>query len=312
MKLLICNYLGIPEQQLARLEELGFTLAVTKSEKAPEIAEHFDAEAVVGYQLFQHYPIENFRKLRVIHTSSAGQDHLPHEYIRSHGIALYNAGGVFSAPIAEFVLGGVLQLYKFAPLFARQRQEKLWKARRNQRELRDKRVCIVGAGSIGGECAWRFKALGCYVTGLRRHPAEDERYHRVLGMDKLEQVLGESDIVIVTAPLTEETYHLFDRRAFAQMKEGAVLCNVARGRICEEAALIDALERGKLSGAVLDVCEEEPLPQASPLWEMENVILTPHTSFLGEFSNERMAELLYRNLSAWRKEQGEEIDKNDN
>ena len=306
MKLLICNYLKIEARQLDRLRALGFEVVEVPGEKDPAIAQHFDAEVVVGYMVFRHFPIEHFTSLKLIHTSSAGVEHLPHEYIREHGIGLYNAGGVFSAPIAEFVLGGVLQLYKFAPLFARQRQEKIWKQRQKQRELRDKRVCIVGAGSIGGECAWRFKALGCRVTGLRRHPAEDGRYDEVLGMDKLEEVLSGSDIVIVTTPLTEETYHLFNAERFAAMKEGAVFCNVARGRICDERALLDALDSGRLSGAVLDVCETEPLPAQSPLWERENVLLTPHTSFLGEFITERMADLLCKNLSAWLKEQGAE------
>lgn len=312
MKLLICNYLKIESQQLERLRALGFDVVEVPSEKDPAIARHFDADVVVGYMVFSHFPIENFKNLKLIHTSSAGLDQLPHDYIREHGIGLFNAGGVYSAPIAEFALSGVLQLYKFMPTFARQRREKVWKQQRGQRELRDKHVCIVGAGSIGTECAWRFKALGCRVTGLRRHPAKDERYDEVLGMDKLDEVLSDSDIVIVTAPLTEETYHLFQAKRFAVMKEGAVFCNVARGRICDESALLAALESGKLWGAVLDVCESEPLPAASPLWERENVILTPHTSFLGEFSNERMVDLLCRNLSDWLKEQGAEIDKSDN
>lgn len=299
MKVLFCNYLRLSDTQLDQLRALGFDVVAVTKENDPAIAEHYDADVVAGYQVFKYHPIENFTRLRVIHSTSAGLDHLPHDYIRSHGIELFNARGVFSAPMAEFALGGVLQLYKKAPLFARQQREKVWKARKNLLELWQKRVCIVGAGSIGTECAWRFKALGCHVTGLRRHPAVDEHYDEVLGMERLEEVLAGSDIVILTLPLSEESYHLFDRERFAQMKEGAVFINLARGAICDTAALLHALESGRLLGAVIDVCEVEPLPQDSPLWEREDVLLTPHTSFLGEFSNDRMIELVCRNLKAY-------------
>ena len=301
MRLLLCNYMGFTPAQIARLEALGFEVLQLAREDDPCPEAYLDVEAVAGYQVFNYHDIRLFRHLKLIHTTSAGLDHMPLDYIREHNITLYNARGVFSIPMAEFALGGVLQLYKRAPLFRRQQTAHLWQPTRTLLELWGKRVCIVGAGSIGTECARRFSAMGCHVTGLCRHPEPKPCFDAVRSIGELDAVLAESDVVILTLPLTAETRHLFDAGRFAAMKEGAVLVNMARGPICDTKALLSALEAGRLLGAVLDVFETEPLPADSPLWERGDVIMTPHNSFHSEGNNERMMDLLCRDLEAWRR-----------
>lgn len=304
MKLLVCGKNVFNGEQQQKLRELGFELSFAGSERGPCPDYAYEAEAVVCYVFFNDKDISRFKSLRLIHTTSAGLDHMPLDYISSHGIKLYNASGVYSIPIAEFALGGVLQLYKKAPLFARRQREHVWKQDRGLLELYGKNVCIVGAGSIGTEMARRFSAMGCRVTGLCRRPRPMEYYEQVLGIDRLDSVLPDCDICALSLPLSAETRHLFDASRFDRMKRGAVLVNVARGPVVDTQALEEALSSGRLLGAVLDVCETEPLPQDSPLWDMENLILTPHNSFCGDGNSERMFELIYKDLSEYLRENG--------
>ncbi len=293
MKLLISYRIKFSEQQKQRLRDLGFELYIMNNEREACPEEYTDAEAVVCYLLFNYNDISRFPNLRVIHTTSAGLDHMPMDYIRSHGISLYNAGGVYSAPMAEFALCGVLQLYKHATYFRARQLRHEWKQDYRLLELVGKRVCIAGAGSIGSETAKRFSAMGCHITGLCRHPEPRRYFDEVRSIDELDAVLPESDIVILSLPLTDETRHLIDARRFALMKKGSVLVNIARGPVVDTRALLGAARDGTLLGAAVDVCETEPLAAESELWEQENIILTPHNSFVGDGNTDRMFELIY-------------------
>lgn len=308
MRILMANRMGFTPDQFSRLEELGFeTVFLDGPETSSHDADFSDIDAVVCYRFFCYNKIENFTSLKYIHTTSAGLDHMPMDYIRAHGIKLCNARGAYSAPIAEFALCGVLQLYKGAELFRRQCGRHEWRQTRSLRELGGKQVCIVGAGSIAGETARRFSAMGCSVTGLCRHPAPTEFFDRVLGISELDRVLAGSDIVILALPLSDETYHLFDAGRFENMKDGSIFVNVARGGIVSTPDLLAALRDGRLSGAVLDVFEEEPLPADSPFWDMENVIVTPHNSFSGEHNDSRMFEIIYDDTKKWLEELEEKV-----
>jgi len=245
--------------------------------------------------LFLHHPIENFTRLRYIQLTSAGFDRVPMDYVKSNGIEIHNARGVYSIPMAEFAVGSVLQLYKQSLFFAENQKKRSWEKHRKLLELYGKQVCIVGCGSVGTECAKRFSAFGCTVTGVDLFPREDAHYSRMAALDSLDDIIPEADVVVLTLPLTEESRHLLSRQRLSKMKNGAVLVNIARGAIVDTAALIDWLNE-KRGAAVLDVFEEEPLNDASPLWQMENVIVTPHNSFVGEGNNERLFQRILENL----------------
>ncbi len=214
-------------------------------------------------------------------------------------VLLTNAGGVFDIPIAETVLTYILMIVKRMPEFLAQQRAHRWH-KLPLRELRGLTVGIVGLGGIGQEVAKRCQALGLRVIATRRHPEQGAPYVEALFPPaELPALLGQADFVVIAVPLTPETHHLFNADRLQNMKPGAWLINIARGAVVDEAALIAALQAGQLGGAALDVTEEEPLPPDSPLWDLPNVILTPHNSWSTPYLEERQKELFLENLSRY-------------
>lgn len=294
MKTIITGAFQATDADLEALRRLGLEITMHQDERQPVVCPE-QYEAAVCNGLFLYNDIEKFTNLKYIQLTSAGMDRVPMDYIRSHGITIHNARGVYSIPMAEFAVCGVLQLYKQSRYFAEHQRQHKWEKHRGLLELSGKTVCIVGCGSVGTECAKRFCAFGCRVIGVDISVRDDAAYEAIRPLDSLMRSLSEADVVILTLPLTEGTYHLIDKRALDMMKPGAVLVNIARGAIIDTAALADAL-RTNLGGAVLDVFEKEPPNEDSPLWEMENVILTPHNSFVGDGNRERMMKVICTNL----------------
>lgn len=298
MNLLITGAWGSASEYIGKIEKLGHKVSFLQYEKDALPCAYDWVEGVICNGFFLSHPIEKFVHLKYIQLTSAGFDRVPLEYVKDHGIQIHNARGVYSVPMAEFAVAGVLQLYKQMRFFADNQKQHIWKKNRSLLELCGKTVCIVGCGSVGNECAKRFQAFGCRVTGVDLFPGNVSNCDRMYGMDRLDQVLPETDVLILTLPLTEETRHMMAGEQFRLLKDGAVLVNIARGALVDGDALIDALGR-RLGGAVLDVFEEEPLDTESPLWDMEHVIVTPHNSFVGENNRERLSEVLLNNLSAY-------------
>ena len=298
MNLLLTGANKYSGEQIRELARIGFEITFVQDERIPLKEQGVDPsiiDAVVCNALFLHNDIDEFTNLKLIQLTSAGLDRVPLEKIKERGIDIYNARGVYSIPMAEFALCGVLQLYKKSGSFSASQNSKEWKKEREIKELFGKNVCVVGCGSVGTECAKRFIAFGCNVTGVDIVPRENEFYSEMVSLEVLDKVLGKSDVVVLTLPLTTDTRNLFDKKMFEKMKKGAVLVNIARGAIVSESALINTL-KDKLFGAVLDVFEQEPLSDESPLWSMDNVILTPHNSFVGEGNSERLFNVIYENL----------------
>lgn len=298
MKTIITGAFPLMQEDAAVFCQLGLEITVHPDERQP-VSYPEQYEAAICNGLFLYNDIEQFTNLKYIQLTSAGMDRVPMEYIQAHGITIHNARGVYSIPMAEFAVGGVLQLYKQSRFFAENQRKHMWEKHRGLLELSGKTVCIVGCGSVGTECAKRFGAFGCRVTGVDVAVREDEAYKVIRPLERLDESLAEADVVVLTVPLTERTQHLIDAHELAKMKNGAVLVNITRGAVVDTAALTDAL-REHLGGAVLDVFEEEPLGEDSPLWEMENVILTPHNSFVGEGNRKRMMEVIVKNIVEWR------------
>ncbi|MBQ9414566.1 MAG: D-2-hydroxyacid dehydrogenase [Clostridia bacterium] len=276
---------------------MGHEIVFVQDERIPLLEQGIDPavfDGVIGNGLFLYTPIELFTSLRYIQLTSAGVDRVPLDYVEAHGIELHNAGGVYSIPMAEFALGGVLQLLKQSRAFACQQARHEWIKHRRLPELAGKTVCIVGCGRVGTACAKRFFAMDCRVIGVDVVPVKKEPYEEIVEIVRLDDMLSQADIVVLTVPLTDETRRLMDADKLALLKNTAVLVNIARGGVVDTEALIDRLPQ--LGGAVLDVFEEEPLPKASPLWELENVILTPHNSFEGEHNADRLAAVIRENM----------------
>ena len=286
MNLLITGAWNDGKNCIEKIKAMGHQVVFMQYEKDALPCAYDWVEGVVCNGLFLSHPIENFSNLRYIQLTSAGFDRVDMSYVTAHGIEIHNARGVYSIPMAEFALCGVLQLYKQAAFFRENQRQHLWEKHRGMSELCGKRVLIVGCGSVGNECAKRFTAFGCRVTGVDLFPREDSLYDRILPLEQLDEALKTTDVVVLTLPLTEQTKHLFNEERFDSLKSSAVLVNIARGAIVDTEALLRHIDN--LGGAVLDVFEEEPLPESSPLWDKKNIILTPHNSFVGEGNLERL------------------------
>ena len=283
------------KENIAALEAAGHKTLFMQYEKDALPCEYEWVEGVVCNGLFLSHPIEKFINLRYIQLTSAGFDRVPMEYVKAHNIEIHNATGVYSIPMAEFAIGGVLQMYKKATFFAENQRYHKWEKRRDLLELYGKTVCIIGCGSVGSECAKRFSAFGCRVTGVATKARPQEWFDSVAAMRELINCVSEADVIVLTLPLTEETHHIINAEVFGHFKPGAVLVNISRGAVVDTEALVNSLKT-TLLGAVLDVFEEEPLAESSPLWDMENVILTPHNSFVGEGNTSRLKNVILNNL----------------
>lgn len=295
MKLLVTGAWQGAKAQLETLAAMGHEVAFQQQERDALICDPASVEGVIGNGLFLHHPIEQFTALRYIQLTSAGFDRVPMDAVRTRGITIRNARGVYSAPMAEHALWAVLTLFRQGAFFVKKQSEGVWEKRRDLVELGGKTVCILGCGSVGTACAERFRAMGCRTVGVNRTVRENAAFDAVVPLDALDRQLAAADVVILTLPLTEATRGLFDTGRFHAMKEGAVLVNIARGALVDEQALTAALD-DKLRGAALDVFQTEPLPSDSPLWTRENVLLTPHNSFVGDGNAARLDTLILNNL----------------
>jgi phosphoglycerate dehydrogenase-like enzyme len=245
-------------------------------------------------------------KLQWIQAVSAGVAQFMYPELRERGVILTNASSVHCVPIAQHILGMIVALARRFPDCLRyQRQHiwalnELWDAPVKPRELRDQVLLFVGFGAIGRETARVVQPLGMRVWALthsgRSGSGEAER---VFQTSQLHEALPHADFVVVAAPATPETQNMFGEREFALMKPSAYLINVARGSLIDEPALISALERNVIAGAALDVTAKEPLPPESPLWNMNNVFITPHVSGTTENTWDREEELMAENLKRW-------------
>ena len=237
--------------------------------------------------------------LRWVHSATAGVERVLTPSSRARHLVITNARGVFSRPIAEYVLMMILAVSRRLPSLLELQAERTWQPLES-RELGDVTVGIVWYGSIGSQVAELASAFGCRVIATRRRADDGEAPApggvRVLPPDALPELLAQSDFVILAAPLTSDTAGLFGEAAIARLKPGAWVINIARGELVDERALARALRDGRLGGAVLDTFVDEPLPPSSPLYDLPNVILTPHTSWSSTRVMDRSVDLFCDNL----------------
>jgi len=249
-------------------------------------------------------------RLTWVHSATSGVERALTPAALERGVVVTNARGVFSQPIAEYVLMMILAVSRRLPQLLELQRERTWQPLEGT-ELHDVTVGIVGLGSIGRAVATLAKGFGCRVVAVRRHadsgsssperdPARDPlgeiALDRVGGPETLPELLAESDFIVLAAPLTPETDEMINAETLAMVKPGAWLINVARGRLIDERALLRALRDGELGGAVLDTFRDEPLPPMSSFYDLPNVIVTPHTSWSSGRVLDRSVELFCDNL----------------
>lgn len=231
----------------------------------------------------------------------SGTEHLPLAELADRGIAVTNGAGVHGPNIAEYVVGGLLAFARGFPRAWGQQQRREYRAFET-RELQGSTVTVIGLGAIGTAVLERLEPFGVETIGLRYSPEKGGPAEEIAGFDRpgLHEALSRSEYVVVATPLTDETRGLIDESAFAAMPATAVLVNVARGPIVDTDALLKALQRNGIGGAVLDVTDPEPLPPDHELWRLDNVLLTPHHAGFTPQYFQRRAEVLAKNVDSYR------------
>ena len=238
--------------------------------------------------------------LRWLHVHSAGADRAVYQTLMAKGVTVTTSSGANAKAVAHSALAGILSLARKFPHLMRQQQSHQWQSligENGQPDLDGQTAVIVGWGGIGQTIAKVLAALEVNVIVVRRQEQPVEGGHRVVSMSRLPSVLREADWLVLACPLTNETHELINRQALLALKPGAHVINIARGAVIEEAALIDALRSGQVGGAYLDVFAQEPLPTDSPLWDMPNVIATPHSAGHSQGMYQRMAQMFIDNLT---------------
>jgi phosphoglycerate dehydrogenase-like enzyme len=255
-----------------------------------------EADVIVAWQV-PPAVLERAQRLKWIHSTAAGVDGLLSPAVVSGRVTLTSSVGIHTVGLPEHVMALILAFARRLHVAVRHQMAHRWDRRSSiGEEIYGKTLGVLGLGAIGRALAERAAAFGMRVIGTKRAPEPIPHVDRVLPPSGTDEVLRESDFLAIVLPLTPETKGLIDRRALGLMKPTAVLINVGRGAVVQEAALADALRQKTIAGAGLDVFEREPLPADSPLYDMENVIITPHVSGASPTYLDRAIPLFCENL----------------
>lgn len=295
-----------PADFVERIRQRWPPMRVSLLSRADELpAELPDTNIFVGFTL-RPEQLALAKRLQWIHVISAGVGQLLYPEMRSSGIVVTNSSGVNAVSMAEQVVGMMLAMTRDIPGAVRYQlrrqwaQQEIWNSPARPRELYGQLAVIVGFGAVGRAVAERLRALGVRVWAVSHSgKAEAALAERVFSSGDLSAALPQADLLVLAAPETPETFHMIGATQLAAMKPGAVLINVARGSLVDEAALADALQRRVIAAAGLDVFAVEPLPAESPLWAVENVLITPHLGGVSDQIWQRQADLLLDNLERW-------------
>lgn len=295
-RLLLTGCFQYTTEQLKLINSLGFTVDFLKDEKAVvEYPERYIG--VVCNNLFLYNDISLFKNLQFIQATSAGLDRLPLDYINSKNIILNSAKGVYDIPIAEFVVMQLLRCLKKNKEMECHISNHIWQKERQLEELYGKNVLIIGCGSIGQTIASRLHCFGCNVFGVDIHPISNANFKHIYLINQIDEILNDSDIIILCCPLTKETKQMINTPFISHFKKNAILINVSRGELIEENALRFAISNRVDLFFILDVFENEPLQEDSWLWDCKNIYISPHNSFASVNNSERMFSVIFSFLS---------------
>ena len=292
-----------PKSQVVRLREgfpdANFTHALTDAEAFGAIE---SADIALASRLSPAM-VERAPRLRWVHSTAAAVGILPLRELGARGISVTNSRGIQAVPIAEHVMGGLLVLARRFNLMLDAQRERRWIQNELTRDawpwsLHGRKMSVVGFGATGQEVARRAHAFGMHVIGVRRRVDQPAPpfVDSVLGPDRLDEALRGCDVLVISAPFIPGTDRMIREEQIALLNRGAIVINVARGKIIDGPALLTALQNGQLGGAVLDVFEREPLDPTSPLWTLPNVIISPHSSGVRPDHWDEVIDLFSENL----------------
>lgn len=289
------------ENEYVKLIESRTGEKVCVYKNAEEAAEALaEAEITISWADFDEAALKKCKKLKWMFIMSAGVEKLPFIELDKRGIIVTNVSGIHGSQMAEQTFGMMIAFSRRLKACVINQTNKKWERFKSMDELTGKTLCIIGAGNIGREMARKAKAFDMKVLGLKKKVEEIENFDLVWGMDRLYEALGQADYSVLLTPLTDETYHLIGKKEFDAMKSGSIFINMSRGNVVDENALIEALRNGPISGAGLDVFSVEPLPGDSPLWDMENVVMTPHNAGQSPYYTSRSVDVFIESYACYR------------
>ena len=289
----------IEERHLNMIREALPNAEVTFTETEEEmLAKQVNADVLLAWGRIS--PIRYCQyatNLKWIFSFSAGVEGLIVPEILKLKVKISSAKGIHGLPMSDHVLCYILSFLRGFPTFFSHQNQQIWeKLNILPEETCGKTVGIIGLGEIGKVIAKRCKAFDMRVLGVKRSPVPVEYVDEVFSSEEIDQVLEQSDFIVILIPLTPDTVHYFDKVKLAKMKKTSYLINVGRGPVVDEKALIEVLQEGKIAGAALDATEIEPLPDDSPLWKMLNVIITPHTAADTPYYMDRALSIFCKNI----------------
>ncbi|MBO8157834.1 MAG: D-2-hydroxyacid dehydrogenase [Bacillaceae bacterium] len=245
--------------------------------------------------------IESAKRLQWIMVLSAGVDRMPFKKIKEKNILVTNSRGIHKIPMAEYVISMLLQIFRQSKLLMENEKAHKWDKSVTMEEITGKAMLVAGTGAIGGEVARLAKAFRMKTIGISRSGKPVDHFDQVFQSDQILDVLPTADFVISILPSTEETRHFFGKAHFQAMNRKAIFVNIGRGSTVCEQDLIEALQEKEIFHAVLDVFEQEPLPEHHPFWDMDNVTVTPHLSGVTPQYQPRAIEIFVQNLKSYLK-----------
>lgn len=309
----ILTFYEFDEKYKQQIREIApeYELKTVKAQEAT--AEQIrEAEILVGWNRKLEQEAADSDNLKWVQSWSAGVDYFPMDRFEAKGISLTTSGGVHAIPISEHIFAVLLAMTRNLDGNLRSQVRGKWEKGEAHNglygEIHGRTLVVVGTGHIGRATARVAKAFGMTTVGVRHSGRPEEHFDEMYKTDGIEEAFAKGDVIVNILPLTDETRHFFNRDSFAYMKKGAIYITVGRGPSTDTDALIEALDSGYLSGAALDVFEQEPLPEDHPLWKREDVILTPHVAGNTDHYDERAAEIFVDNLRAY--VQGETLPRN--
>jgi len=278
------------------IKKLGVNLTIIDEKEITTQTDFSNVEILIGVNPFSKIQIKKMSKLKWIQLLSVGINQLTEEIKSKSEIIITNMKGVYSIPIAEWVVGKILDISKHTKYFFKKQNEKKWEFNRSIIELSNKQALLVGTGLVAMEVSKRLKPFVKNIIGINTDGHSVEEFDDCYPISNIMNILPNSDIVVISLPLTKKTQHLFNYNLMEKIKNNSILINISRGGIINENDLIKLLSEKKFLGVALDVFESEPLDTKSRLWNFNKIIITPHNSWFSDQIYERRFNVVYRNL----------------
>lgn len=282
------------EEKFQKIEDLGYEVIHYPQKNIKNNEDINSADILVTYDPFETLDISLMKNLKYIQTTSIGIDQVPKEEVLNRDIIIANNKGNYSVPIGEWIVMYILEIYKSSFKLYDQQKDRKWKLDFSITELSGKRVGFLGTGTLAMEGAKRLKAFDAELWGVNTRGENKAYFDKCFSVENTGEIFKNCDVVVATLPSTKETIGMINKDKFKLMKEGSIFINIGRGNTVNEDDLIEYID--KFRGVALDVFQNEPLDKESKLWDLDNVIITPHNAFVSDKNSERTFDTIYSNL----------------